>query len=62
MASKYGIHPHVLRHSFCRELVSAGIDIATVAELAGHADVNVTRRYAMPSEADLVDAIDKAFC
>ncbi|MFZ5816172.1 MAG: tyrosine-type recombinase/integrase [Bacillota bacterium] len=62
MASKYGIHPHELRHTFCRELVGAGIEIVTVAELAGHADVNVTRRYSMPTEADLEKAIDKAFC
>lgn len=61
MAAKYGIHPHQLRHSFCRELVGAGVDLATVAELAGHADINITRRYAMPSEEDLVKAIDKAF-
>lgn len=62
MATKYGIHPHQLRHSFCKELVGSGVDIATVAELAGHADINVTRRYAMPSEDDLAKAIEKSFC
>lgn len=61
MLKGYGVHPHELRHTFCRELVSKGIDIATVAELAAHADVNVTRRYAMPTEKDLAEAIDKAF-
>lgn len=58
---KFGVHPHKLRHTYCRELVGAGVDIATVAELAGHADINVTRRYAKPSPKELEQAIDKAF-
>ncbi|MGC7873716.1 tyrosine-type recombinase/integrase [Desulfosporosinus sp. SYSU MS00001] len=61
MLSNYGIHPHALRHTFCKELVSKGIDISTVADLAGHADINVTRRYSKPTEKDLEEAIDKAF-
>lgn len=58
---KFGVHPHQLRHTYCRELVGAGVDIATVAELAGHADINMTRRYAKPSVAELEQAIEKAF-
>lgn len=58
---KFGTHPHLLRHTYCRELVGAGIDIATVAELAGHADINMTRRYARPSATELAHAIEKAF-
>ena len=61
MLSKYHVHPHELRHTFCRELVSAGIDLTTVADLAGHADINVTRRYTMPSEEELQNVIDKVF-
>lgn len=61
MLAKYGVHPHALRHTYCRELVAKGIDIATVAELAGHADINVTRRYSKPSFTDLEEAIDRAF-
>lgn len=37
---KFDIHPHRLRHTYCRELVLAGIDISTVADLAGHRDIN----------------------
>jgi integrase/recombinase XerD len=58
---KFYVHPHQLRHTYCRELVSAGIDISTVADLAGHADINVTRRYSKPSIIELEDAIEKAF-
>lgn len=61
MLSKYGVHPHELRHTFCRELVASGVDIATVAELAGHADVNTTRRYAKPTPNELEAAIERAF-
>lgn len=61
MLSNYGVHPHALRHTFAKELVSKGVDISTVADLCGHADINVTRRYSKPTERDLEKAIDKAF-
>jgi integrase/recombinase XerD len=61
MLSNYGVHPHALRHTFARELVSKGVDLCTVADLCGHADINVTRRYSKPTERDLKVAIDKAF-
>ncbi|QSO55480.1 tyrosine-type recombinase/integrase (plasmid) [Alicyclobacillus curvatus] len=57
----FGVHPHQLRHTYCRELVGAGVDIATVAELAGHADINITRRYAKPNAWELEQAVEKAF-
>lgn len=59
--AKFGVHPHQLRHTYCRELVGAGVDIATVAELAGHADIHVTRRYAKPTPGELAKAVEKAF-
>lgn len=61
LLNDYGVHPHLMRHTFCRELVSNGVDISTVAELAGHADTNVTRRYSKPSQLELEHAIEKAF-
>ncbi|WP_040674871.1 tyrosine-type recombinase/integrase [Paenibacillus terrigena] len=61
MLSKYGTHPHALRHTFVRQLVKSGNDISTVAELAGHRDVNVTRRYSKPDEMEKIAAIEKAF-
>lgn len=61
MLQKYNIHPHQLRHTYCRELVNAGIDIASVAELAGHASLEVTRRYSRPSHVELEDAVSRAF-
>ncbi len=61
MLSNYGVHPHALRHTFARELVSKGVDLSTVADLCGHADINVTRRYSKPTEKDQEEAIDMAF-
>lgn len=61
MLKKYNVNPHKLRHTFCKELVQKGINIATVAELAGHSDVNITRRYSSLSTIDLEDAINNTF-
>jgi len=61
MLKKYSVNPHKLRHTFCKELVQEGINIATVAELAGHSDVNITRRYSSLSVTDLEDAINNTF-
>jgi integrase/recombinase XerD len=61
MLKKYNANPHKLRHTFCKELVQEGINIAAVAELAGHSDVNITRRYSNLSVTDLEDAINRTF-
>jgi site-specific recombinase XerC len=37
--------PHDFRRSYASNLLAAGIDIATVAELLGHASVNTTAKY-----------------
>jgi len=37
--------PHDLRRSFVSDLLESGIDIATVANMAGHANIETTRRY-----------------
>lgn len=44
---------HSLRHSFCRNLIEAGQPIQVVAQLAGHENLETTRRYVTPSERDL---------
>ncbi|MFD3688735.1 tyrosine-type recombinase/integrase [Nocardiopsis sp. NPDC058631] len=57
--------PHVLRHTFGTDLVRgrgevapAPVDVVLVAELMGHADLNTTRRYTLPTDADKTRALE----
>lgn len=48
---------HILRHTLATNLLRAGIDIVVVAEILGHARLDTTRRYTLPTHADLEDAV-----
>jgi site-specific recombinase XerD len=50
--------PHVLRHCFGTTLVRDGNDLVIVAELMGHARLETTRGYALPTAADRQRAIN----
>lgn len=50
---------HDLRHTFCSQLVSEGVDIYTVMELAGHSSIKMTMRYAHLSPNQKRDAVEK---
>lgn len=50
---------HSLRHSFCRNLIDAGQPIQVVAQLAGHENLETTRRYITSSKQDLQNAVER---
>lgn len=53
------ITPHSLRHTYCKQLAQQGVDIQSIAELAGHSSVDTTRIYVTPSILELQDALKK---
>ncbi len=52
------VTPHVLRHTFAKSLIDAGVGLEQVAELLGHTSIGTTRRYVKPGESDLAKAVE----
>jgi integrase/recombinase XerC len=50
--------PHVLRHSFAKNLVDAGVGLEKVADLMGHSRLETTRIYTRPSKRDREQAAE----
>lgn len=52
-------HFHDLRHCYCSYLRQQGVDLHTIASLAGHTDLRMTQRYAHLNVDNLRDAVTK---
>ncbi len=52
-----GFEPYCLRHSALTMLAESGCDAFTLARIAGHSSITITRRYCHPQ----ADAIERAF-
>lgn len=50
---------HDLRHTFGSNLGMSGVDIVTVAELMGHKDLSITKRYSHPTPEHKKSAINR---
>ncbi len=59
MASIVDANPHMIRHTFCKQLLTSGVDIVAVADLAGHSNINTTAIYTRPTEEEKVSALEK---
>ena len=55
------IHPHMLRRTFCTELIKSGCNLKTVQKLMGHSNIAVTSRYIEISEDEMFKEYSKAF-
>jgi site-specific recombinase XerD len=51
------VTPHVLRHSFAKQALDAGVDLVAVATLLGHQRLETTAIYTKPSARDLEKAV-----
>ena len=55
-----GGHPHALRHTFGTALAEAGVDLAVMQALLGHAHVDTTARYVHLAPAHVKAEFDAA--
>ncbi|MGD6959044.1 tyrosine-type recombinase/integrase [Rossellomorea aquimaris] len=63
MLKKFHINAQKLRHTFCQHLIDQGASLEVVSKLAGHRDINVTKRYAKSRvpETEFENAIRRTF-
>ncbi|WP_371366271.1 Tyrosine recombinase XerD [Sporomusa rhizae] len=54
-----GLTPHMLRHTYCHDLVGKGVPIEMVAKLAGHSKIETTKIYTQPGEQEMQAAVEK---
>jgi site-specific recombinase XerD len=50
--------PHVLRHSFAKNLTNKGVGVEKIAQLLGHESLNTTQIYIRPDFNDLEEALE----
>lgn len=57
--TRLNLYPHKFRHTFCTRLVKRGVELTTVAKLAGHANIQTTASfYINTSRVDKEQAVN----
>ena len=56
---EFKVTPHMLRHTFGKNLADSGVPLNRIAMLMGHSNVNTTAMYTMPGAQDLQAAVDR---
>ena len=54
-----GLRLHDLRHTAASKMIEAGVDLATVSKILGHASIQMTMRYAHPTPENMRRAVDR---
>jgi integrase len=54
-----GLRWHDLRHTFCSRLAMAGVDVRTIAELAGHKTLQMAMRYTHLAPSHTLSAVER---
>ncbi len=49
-----------LRHTFLTRLGASGVDVWTLARIAGHSSIAISARYVHPSDGNVLDALNRA--
>ncbi len=53
------VHPHMFRHSRATHLHQSGVELAIISRFLGHANIDTSRIYAVPSIEMLREAVEK---
>ena len=51
--------PHILRHTFAKNLANNNVGLEKIAALLGHSSLNTTRIYVTPDARDLERAVEQ---
>ena len=55
------ITPHILRHTYCTNLLKNGADITFIKDLAGHQDIHTTEKYYLKRDDSMLRAVADKF-
>lgn len=54
----FKLHPHKFRHTFCKMLTNRQVDLITISKLAGHSNLNMTKKYINTTREEKAEAIN----